>query len=87
MVIVPDKVLLFFITLISRRLTVREKIKTMVADVVDNMQEDDYATLWGLACDIATVIVEATPTKFDDMLVKPLIRMLRGRYGKKDLIE
>lgn len=63
-------------------------LKENIADLVDKLKaatdEDDEKQIWDKALDIVEILVEATPTKIDDFIVKPLIKILRRRFDIPD---
>lgn len=62
--------------------------KERIADLANKLKsatdEEDEKQLWDKALDIIEILVESTPTKIDDFIVKPLIGILRRRFDIPD---
>jgi len=63
-------------------------LKESISGAVDKLQqatdEEDEKQIWDKALDIVEILVESTPTKIDDFIVKPLIGILRRRFDIPD---
>lgn len=50
-------------------------------DKLKNLTDDaDEKEIWDSALDLVEAIVEKTPTKIDDIILKPIIRIIRRRF-------
>lgn len=63
-------------------------LKEKMSGVVETLQQatnaEDEKAMWDAGLDIIEKLVEATPTKIDDWIVKPLIGILRRRLKIED---
>lgn len=64
------------------------EMRNRVKDALNKMEaatDEEYEKkIWDAALDLIEMLVEATPTKIDDLIVKPLIRIIRRRFDIKD---
>lgn len=65
-------------------LNVKDKVKELVGKVETATDEENEKEMWDKALDLVETIVEATPTRLDDFIVKPLIGIIRKRFNIPD---
>lgn len=61
-----------------------EKINALVEDIKKATDDQHEKVLWDKALDLVETIVAATPTKIDDIIVVPLIKIIRSRFNIPD---
>jgi transcriptional regulator len=61
-----------------------EKINAIVDDIKKATDDQQEKVLWDKALDLVETIVEATPTKIDDFVIKPIIKIIRNRFSIPD---
>lgn len=62
----------------------KEKILDITGKIEDATDSDSEKEIWDSALDLVETLVEATPTKIDDFIVKPLIKIIRNRFKIAD---
>ena len=68
----------------GKKARLKEVIKKVVAKLDEMTDEPDEKVVWDAALDLLECLVEMTRTRFDDMLVKPIIAGFRRRFDIKD---
>ncbi len=58
----------------------KEKLQKITGAIEGASDDPDEKLIWDAALDLVELVVESTPTKIDDFLVKPLLRILRRRF-------
>lgn len=61
-----------------------DKIKELTTKIQEAADSEEEKVIWDTALDLVETIVEATPTKIDDYIVKPLIGIVRKRFSIPD---
>jgi len=56
------------------------KLGAIITTLEKATDEEDEKSLWDSALDLVETLVEMTPTKIDDVIFKPIIRIFRRRF-------
>lgn len=62
----------------------KERVRGAVEALQKASDDEDEKALWDAGLDLIECLVEYTPTKIDDFIVKPLIGILRRRLDIPD---
>ena len=66
----------------------KNKIKEVAGNVISAVEEatdeEGEKKIWDKVLDLIEEFVKETPTRIDDLLMLPLIRLFRNRYRIKD---
>lgn len=68
----------------EKKITVKTKVNGFIRDVIDKIDdlsdEEAEKIVWNKGLDLLEGVIELTPTKIDDIILKPIIAILRARF-------
>jgi len=58
----------------------KDRIQTLTKRLEKATDSEDKKAIWDAVLDLVEVVIEITPSRWDNLLVKPAIAFLRRRY-------